>query len=54
LPLQFAGAAPFRFVPEILFFIELLFPCGKNEIRTAVNTLQHPILKFGHGPILGK
>ena len=31
---------------------ELLFARGKDEIRTAVHTLQNPVLKVRHGTIL--
>jgi hypothetical protein len=44
--LRFAGLAPFGFVSELLIVEEQLLPGGKNEIRAAVNALQHLILEF--------
>jgi hypothetical protein len=32
--------------------VKLLFPRGEDEIRTAVDALENPILKFDHGTIL--
>jgi hypothetical protein len=32
--------------------IELLLARGENEVRSAVDALENPILKFGHGTIL--
>jgi len=32
--------------------IELLLARGEDEVRTAVDALEYPILKFGHGTIL--
>jgi len=33
--------------------VELLFARGKGEIGAAIDALECPILKFGHGTILG-
>jgi hypothetical protein len=44
--LRFAGLAPFGFVSELLIVEEQLLPGRKNEIRAAVNALQHLILEF--------
>jgi hypothetical protein len=52
LAFHLARFAAFGFVFEILLVVKLLLACGKYEIRTAVRTLQHPILKFQHGTIL--
>jgi hypothetical protein len=32
--------------------VKLLLSRGEHEIRAAVDTLENPILKFGHGTIL--
>jgi hypothetical protein len=45
-PLSFAGLAPLGFVPELFIVEEQLLPGGKNEIRAAVDALQHLILEF--------
>jgi hypothetical protein len=44
--LAFAALASLGFVPELLIVEKHLLPGGKNEIRSAVNALQHLILKF--------
>jgi hypothetical protein len=45
--------AALRFVFEIFFVVELLFARGKGEVGAAIDALECPILKFGHGTILG-
>ena len=48
----FAGFATPRLVLEIFFVIKLLLSGGEDEVRTAIDALENPILKFGHGTIL--
>jgi hypothetical protein len=45
-PLRLAALAPFGFVPELLIVEKHLFPGGKNEVRPAVDALQHLVLKL--------
>jgi hypothetical protein len=45
-PLRFAALAPLGFVPELLIVEKHLLPGGKNEIRPAVDALQHLVLEF--------
>jgi hypothetical protein len=52
LALRLAAFAAFRLVFKIFFVVKLLFARGEDEVRAAVNTLENPILKFGHGTIL--
>jgi len=49
LSFTFTGPAAFGFVSEILLPIELLFTRGKNEVSSAIDALQYPILESGHG-----
>jgi hypothetical protein len=42
----FAGLATLGFVLELLVVKKQLFPGGENKIGTAVDTLQHLVLKF--------
>lgn len=44
--LGFTGFAALGFVSELLIVEEQLLPGGKDEIRAAVNALQHLILEF--------
>ena len=53
LALGFARLAPFGLVFEIFFVVKLLLSRGKGKIRSAVDACKCPILKFGHGTILG-
>jgi hypothetical protein len=53
LALCLAGLAPLGLVFEILFVVKLLLSRGECEIRSAVDAFKCPILKFGHGTILG-
>ena len=41
-----AGLAALGFILELLVVKEKLFPGGKDKIGTAVDTLQHLVLKF--------
>jgi len=50
---QFARLTALGFVLEIFFVVELLFARSKGEIGAAIDALECPILKFGHGTILG-
>jgi hypothetical protein len=43
---RFAGLASLGFVGELLIVEEQLLPGGENEIRAAVNALQHLVLVF--------
>jgi len=43
---RFAGLASLGFVCELLIVEEQLLPGRKNEIRDAVNALQHLVLVF--------
>ena len=52
LALRLTGPAALRLVPELFFVVKLLLARGENEVRTAVDALENPILKFGHGTIL--
>jgi hypothetical protein len=45
-PLRLTVFASLGFVPELLIVEEQLLPGGKDEIRTAVNALQHLIPEF--------
>jgi hypothetical protein len=45
-PFGFAGLAPLGFVAKLFVVKKELFPRGEDKIRTAVNTLQHLVLKF--------
>jgi hypothetical protein len=45
-PFRFAGFAPFWFILELLVTEEELFSRREDEVRAAVNTLQHLVLKF--------
>jgi hypothetical protein len=53
LALCLARLAPFRLVFEIFFVVKLLLSRSEREIRSAVDAFKCPILKFGHGTILG-
>jgi hypothetical protein len=53
LALGFAGLAALGLVFEILFVVKLLLSRSEREIRSAVDAFECPILKFGHGTILG-
>jgi hypothetical protein len=52
LPFGFAVFAAPRLILKIFFVIKLLLTRGKDEIFPAVDALENPILKFGHGTIL--
>ena len=45
-PFRFAGFAPFWFILELLVTEEELFSRREDEVRAAVNTFQHLVLKF--------
>jgi hypothetical protein len=45
-PLCLAGFAPLGLVPELLIVEKHLFPGGKNKVRSAVDALQHLVLKL--------
>jgi hypothetical protein len=53
LALGLAGLAPLGLVFEIFFVVKLLLSRSEREIRSAVDAFKCPILKFGHGTILG-
>jgi hypothetical protein len=45
-PLRLAALASLGFVPELLIVEKQLLPGRKDEIRAAVNALQHLVLEF--------
>jgi len=45
-PLRLAALAPLGFIPELLIVEKHLFAGGKNEVRPAVDALQHLVLKL--------
>jgi hypothetical protein len=45
-PLGFAGFATLRLIAKLFVVKKKLFPCGEDEVRTAIDTLQHPVLEF--------
>jgi hypothetical protein len=45
-PFGLTGLAPLGLVAKLFVVKKQLFPSGEDEIRTAVNTLQHLVLKF--------
>jgi hypothetical protein len=44
--LRFAGFAALGFVLKLLVVEKQLLACGEDEIRTAINALQHSVLEF--------
>ena len=54
MPFDLARFAALRFVLEVLLVVKLLLTRGKDKVRTAVHTLQNPVLKILHGTILGR
>jgi hypothetical protein len=45
-PLRLAALAPLGLVPELLIVEKQLLPGREDEIRAAVNALQHLVLEF--------
>src|SRR5579864_7103934 len=45
-PFAFTALAPFGFVPELLVVEKHLLPGRKDEVRPAVDALQHLVLEF--------
>jgi hypothetical protein len=45
-PLRLAAPASLGLVPELLIVEKHLLPGGKDEIRSAVDALQHLVLEF--------
>jgi hypothetical protein len=43
---RFARSAPLGFVRELLVVEKQLLPGSKDEVRAAVNALQHLVLEF--------